>query len=95
MCLPFYFSDKLAHSVAASVCKDPNTIHIAATFCIVEELYILELLLSEFLCTALRPILKASAFKTIAILLPPRFVLSLIVMWSFTLAKRTFFKGRT
>jgi hypothetical protein len=60
-----YPSDKLPHGITASVlliCEDPYIVHIAYFyFCIVEKVYIFELMFLELLFTALRVVLKVPA----------------------------------
>jgi hypothetical protein len=63
-------------------------------FCIVEKLYILELMFSEFFPTDLRAVLKVTTFyhsaETLGASLSPGLILFLIIMESLILAERTF-----
>ena len=66
-------------------------------FCIVEKLYVLELMFSEFFPTALRIVLKVPVFpifaETLATPLPPGLLLSLVIIESLTLTERISLEG--
>lgn len=104
ICLPFYlpsfisFSDKLAHSTADSVLlclwSPSYNLYCIIIFCIVEKLYIFQLMFSEFFLTALGAILKVSL---ITIFIQPHLPHSccLIIMELLTLVGRIFPEGGT
>lgn len=95
----FYLSDKLVHSIVASVPLDLRNIlynsYCILIFYIVEKSYIFNPMFSMFFATALRALLKATAFYHFAETdtLSPGLTLSLIIKELLTLAERTFLEG--